>query len=69
LNSKAKQFKIIPDEENTDEFVISIYRVYERQEIVMMLHSYALRLHLRVVGLAEHKAAQISDFKDYLRGG
>jgi hypothetical protein len=61
LNSKGKQFKIIPDEENTDEFVNFYFiGMYEGKEVIYDAALYTLRLHhsSEVYELAEHKAAQ-----------
>jgi hypothetical protein len=61
LKSIGKRFKVIPDEENTDEFV-NFYFVgmYEGKEVIYDAAIYTLRLHhaSEVYELAEHKAAQ-----------
>jgi hypothetical protein len=61
LNSMGKQFKIVPDEENTDEFVNFYFiGMYEGKEVIYDAALYTLRLHhaSEVYELAEHKAAK-----------
>lgn len=61
LSSFGKSFKIIPDEENTDEFVNFYFLgIYEGKEVIYDAALYTLRLHhaSEVYELAEHKAAQ-----------
>ncbi|WP_075351081.1 hypothetical protein [Algoriphagus marinus] len=61
LASLGKSFKIIPDEENTDEFVNFYFLgMYEGKEVIYDAALYTLRLHhaSEVYELAEHKAAQ-----------
>lgn len=61
LNSIGKQFKVIPDEENTDEFVnFHFIGMHEGKEVIYDAALYTLRLHhaSEVYELAEHKAAQ-----------
>lgn len=61
LEKNGKSFKIIPDEENSEEFV-NFYFVgmYEGREVIYDAALYTLRLHhsSEVYELAEHKAAQ-----------
>ncbi len=67
LKSMGKRFKVIPDEENTDEFVNFYFiGMYEGKEVIYDAALYTLRLHhaSEVYELAEHKAAQkFSNFK------
>lgn len=67
LTSLGQSFKIIPDEENTDEFVNFYFLgMYEGKEVIYDAALYTLRLHhaSEVYELAEHKAAQkFSNFK------
>lgn len=61
LKNLGKSFKIIPDEENTDEFVNFYFLgMYEGKEVIYDAALYTLRLHhaSEVYELAEHKAAQ-----------
>jgi hypothetical protein len=61
LKKSGKTFKILPDEDNSDEFV-NFYFVgmYEGKEVIYDAALYTLRLHhsSEVYELAEHKAAQ-----------
>lgn len=61
LNASGKSFKIIPSQDNSDEFV-NFYFVgmYEGKEVIYDAALYTLRLHhaSEVYELAEHKAAQ-----------
>lgn len=57
----GKSFKIIPDEENNEEFVNFYFLgMYEGKEVIYDAALYTLRLHhaSEVYELAEHKAAQ-----------
>jgi len=46
LNSMGRLFKIIPDEENTDEFVNFFFiGMYEGKEVIYDTALYTLRLH------------------------
>jgi len=61
LKKQGKSFKIIPDDENSDEFVNFYFiGMYEGKEVVYDAALYTLRLHhsSEVYELAEHKAAQ-----------
>ncbi len=61
LKKLGKNFKIIPDEENTDEFVNFYFLgMYEGREVIYDAALYTLRLHhaSEVYELAEHKAAK-----------
>lgn len=61
LNKSGKNFKIIPDDENSDEFV-NFYFVgmYEGREVIYDAALYTLRLHhaSEVYEIAEHEAAK-----------
>ncbi|MBN7816592.1 hypothetical protein [Algoriphagus pacificus] len=61
LKKSGKSFKIIPDEENSDEFV-NFYFVgmYEGKEVIYDAALYTLRLHhaSEVYEIAEHEAAK-----------
>ncbi|WP_425638715.1 hypothetical protein ACPUEN_04055 [Algoriphagus yeomjeoni] len=61
LGKLDKKFKIIPDEENSDEFVNFYFiGMYQGKEVIYDAALYTLRLHhaSEVYELAEHKAAQ-----------
>ena len=61
LEKSGKSFKIIPDDENSDEFV-NFYFVgmYEGKEVIYDAALYTLRLHhaSEVYEIAEHEAAK-----------
>lgn len=61
LSASGKSFKIIPSEDNSEEFV-NFYFVgmYEGREVIYDAALYTLRLHhsSEIYELAEHKAAQ-----------
>ncbi len=61
LRKLKKTFKIIPEEENSDEFVNFYFiGMYQGKEVIYDAALYTLRLHhsSEVYELAEHKAAQ-----------
>ncbi|MDN3670925.1 hypothetical protein QWY93_16530 [Echinicola jeungdonensis] len=61
LKASGKPFKIIPSENNSDEFVNFYFiGMYEGREVIYDAALYTLRLHhsSEVYELAEHKAAQ-----------
>lgn len=61
LQSVGKMFKIVPSEENSDEFVNFFFiGMYEGREVVYDAALYTLRLHhsSEVYELAEHEAAK-----------
>ena len=61
LKKSGKSFKIIPDEENSDEFVNFYFiGMYEGKETIYDAALYTLRLHhaSEVYELAEHEAAK-----------
>ncbi len=61
LRNSGKNYKIIPDDENSDEFVNFYFiGMYEGKEVIFDAALYTLRLHHagEVYELAEHKAAQ-----------
>jgi hypothetical protein len=61
LSSSGKDFKIIPSEDNSDEFHhFRFIGMYENKEVIYDAALYTLRLHhsSEVYELAEHKAAQ-----------
>jgi hypothetical protein len=61
LKASGKSFKIIPDEENSEEFVnFHFLGVYEGKEVVYDTALYTLRLHhaSEVYEQAEHEAAK-----------
>ncbi|UZD23389.1 hypothetical protein PBT90_08320 [Algoriphagus halophytocola] len=61
LAKHGKNFKIIPDDENSDEFVNFYFiGMYEGREVIYDAALYTLRLHhsSEVYEIAEHKAAQ-----------
>ncbi len=61
LKNSGKSFKVIPDDENSDEFV-NFYFIgkYEGREVIYDAALYTLRLHhaSEVYELAEHEAAK-----------
>jgi hypothetical protein len=61
LEGSGKKFKIVPSEDNSDEFV-NFYFIgkYEGKEVIYDAALYTLRLHhsSELFELAEHKAAQ-----------
>ncbi|MBA4298634.1 hypothetical protein SAMN03080617_03057 [Algoriphagus alkaliphilus] len=67
LKKSGKNFKIIPDEENSDEFVNFYFLgMHEGKEAIYDAALYTLRLHhaSEVYELAEHEAAKkFSNFK------
>lgn len=61
LKKSGKNFKIIPDEENSDEFVNFYFiGMHEGREVIYDAALYTLRLHhaSEVYELAEHEAAK-----------
>ncbi|REG94255.1 hypothetical protein [Algoriphagus antarcticus] len=61
LGELKKTFKILPDEENADEFVNFYFiGMYQGKEVIYDAALYTLRLHhaSEVYELAEHRAAQ-----------
>lgn len=61
LKKERKPFKIIPDEENSDEFVNFYFiGMFEGREVIYDAALYTLRLHhsSEVYELAEHEAAK-----------
>lgn len=61
LKKTGKVFKVIPDEENSDEFVNFFFiGMYEGKEVIYDAALYTLRLHhaSEVYELAEHEAAK-----------
>ena len=61
LTSSGKEFKIIPSEDNSDEFChFRFIGLYENKEVIYDAALYTLRLHhaSELYELAEHKAAQ-----------
>jgi hypothetical protein len=61
LKKSGKSFKIIPDEENSDEFVNFFFiGMFEGREVIYDAALYTLRLHhsSEVYELAEHEAAK-----------
>jgi hypothetical protein len=61
LKKSGKSFKIIPDEENSDEFVNFYFLgMFEGREVIYDAALYTLRLHhsSEVYELAEHEAAK-----------
>jgi hypothetical protein len=61
LQKSGKNFKIIPDEENSDEFVNFYFLgMFEGKEVIYDAALYTLRLHhsSEVYELAEHEAAK-----------
>lgn len=61
LQSTGKEYKIIPSEDNSDEFYqFRFIGLYENKEVIYDTALYTLRLHhaSEVYELAEHKAAQ-----------
>lgn len=61
LKKSGKSFKIIPDEENSDEFVNFYFiGMYEGKEVIYDAALYTLRLHhaSEVYEIAEHEAAK-----------
>ncbi|MDF2157753.1 hypothetical protein [Algoriphagus sp. CAU 1675] len=61
LSRIGKPFKVIPDEENSDEFVNFYFLgMYEGKEVIYDAALYTLRLHhsSEVYELAEHEAAK-----------
>lgn len=63
LQKSGKNFKIIPDEENSDEFVNFYFLgMFEGKEAIYDAALYTLRLHhaSEVYELAEHEAAKKS---------
>lgn len=61
LKKSGKVFKVIPDDENSDEFVNFFFiGMYEGKEVIYDAALYTLRLHhaSEVYELAEHEAAK-----------